>query len=82
MLNRRTAFANGELVSFGGLPLKAVIANKTARDEYTLQAGEHFGTEDYAFLQILIPDRNGVFPDEPGCMQPYSRMPVLPLVTS
>ena len=43
MLNRRTAFANGELVSFGGLPLKAVIANKTARDQYTLQAGEHFG---------------------------------------
>jgi hypothetical protein len=83
MLNRGTAFANGELVSLGGrFPLKVIVANKTARDQYTIQAGQHFGTEDYALLQLLIPDRNGVFPDEPGCMQPHSRMPVLRLVTS
>jgi hypothetical protein len=83
MLDRGAAFANNELVSLGGrYPLKAVIANKTARDRYTVQAGEHFGTEGYALLQMLLADRNGVFPDEPGCMQPYSQMPVLRLLTS
>jgi hypothetical protein len=83
MRSRGKAFVNDEVINLGGrCPLKAVIANKTARDQYTIQAGEHFGTEDYALLQMLISDLNGVFPDEPGCAEPYSRLPVLRLLAS
>ena len=50
------AFANGELVSLGGKhPVKIVdVPTALVKDEYTIQVGEYFGTDDYA-QQVLIP---------------------------
>jgi hypothetical protein len=84
MIDRGRAFTDGELVRLPGarLPMKAVVVGSKARDEYTIQAGQHFGTEDYAVLQILISDKEGRFPDEPGCQPPYSHIPVLRVLSS
>jgi hypothetical protein len=78
MIKRGVAFADGELVNAGGkLPAKIIVADVRARDQYTIQAGQHFGHEDYCVLQVLVSDRDGHFPDEPGCQPPYCDIPVL-----
>jgi Domain of unknown function (DUF4262) len=78
MIERGAPFADGELVNPGGkFPAKIVNASRRAQDDYTIQAGQHFGHEDYRVLQVLIPDRNGRFPDDPECQPPYSVIPVL-----
>jgi hypothetical protein len=80
MIVRGTTFEDGQLVDLGGrLPVKVIRAGNAARAEYTIQAGQYFGIEDYAVMQVLIPDRNGKFPGEPDCTPPCSLIPVLAL---
>jgi hypothetical protein len=79
MLERDTAFDEGELVSLGGkFPVKIINASTIgAWDDFTSQATKHFGHDDYAVQQVLIPDRSGRFPGDPGCAPPYSDFLVL-----
>src|SRR5262249_23556995 len=78
MIKRDCAFEQGELVHLGGkFPVKIITANESARTDYTIQAGQYHGTEDYPVQQVLIPDRSGRFPDEPECQRPYCEIPVL-----
>jgi hypothetical protein len=78
MIERGRAFDDGELVGIGGkLPVKVICADQRARDEFTVQAGQFFGTEDYDVQQVLAPDRSGRFPGEPDCDPPYRDVPVL-----
>jgi hypothetical protein len=81
MIDAGAAFANGELVLIphARAPVKVIEASAVARDEYTIQAGQYFGTEDYSIMQVLIPDRAGRFPGEAGCAAPFSTVPVLRL---
>jgi len=70
-------FEEGELVSIGGkFPVKIVQPDARARSEYTIQAGQFYGTEEYPVLQVLLCDYSGMFPDEPGCQPPWN-IPVL-----
>jgi hypothetical protein len=57
--------------------MKLINANASAREEYTIQAGEHFGHDEYKVMQVLIPDEDGRFPGEDGCEEPYASVPVL-----
>jgi hypothetical protein len=84
MIERGAAFGDGEIVDVGGkMPIKIIRADDRARTEYTIQAGEHLGTQRYTVLQVLIPDpRNGCFPGDPGCASPYANVPVLRLVAN
>lgn len=69
------AFRNGELVDLGGkLPIKVVEASPRAKSDYTIQAGQFWGTEDYRVQQVLVPDQQGRFPDEVGCAEPYASL--------
>jgi len=78
MIERHAAFDDGELVQLGGkFPLKIINADRRAHSEYTIQAGQYLGHENYRVQQVLISDRSGRFPDEPDCQPPYSKMPVL-----
>jgi hypothetical protein len=78
MIEHGQGFADGECVDLGGkFPVKIIIANQRAKRDYTIQATEHFGRDDYAVQQVLIPDRNGRFPDDPQCQHPYSTFPIL-----
>ena len=76
---RERAIEDGELVSIGGqFPLKAIdVSNAHVRDEYTIQAGQYYGDEGYPVIQLLMCDKEGRFPGEPGCARPYSRQPLL-----
>ena len=78
MIERGSAFDDGELVSLGGrFPVKIINADARAQRDYTIQAGQYLGVEDYLVQQVLTPDRNGCFPDDPACQHPYSTIPVL-----
>jgi hypothetical protein len=79
MLERGRAFDDGELVNLGGkFPVKIITADVgRAQHDYTIQAGQYLGVEDYPVLQVLVPDRNGRYPDDAECQRPYANMPVL-----
>jgi hypothetical protein len=78
MIDRGQGFADGECVDLGGkFPVKIIIADQRAQRDYTIQASQYFGSDDYAVQQVLMPDRNGYFPDNPQCQPPYSTFPIL-----
>jgi len=78
MIERCAAFNDSELVNLDGKhSVKIINADQRAQDQFTIQAGQHFGHENYRVLQALIPDCGGHFPDEPECQPPYSTIPVL-----
>ena len=75
---RGHALQHGELVDFTArLPARVVDAGQKGRDEYAIQAGVFYDTDDVAICQILLPDQHGRFPGDPGCLPPYSNQPVL-----
>jgi hypothetical protein len=75
---RRRAFAHEERVSLGGnFPVRILDVGKAAHDEYAVQAGVYYGTEDFRVRQILLCDKEGRWPDDPNCGAPYSRQPIL-----
>lgn len=67
MLRRGQAFGDGELVELTNwsAPFKLINASFRAQDEFTIQAGVFYGTDNYPVQQILFHDRHGHFPDEP-----------------
>jgi Domain of unknown function (DUF4262) len=79
MIDRGHGFDDGELVSLGGLhPVKVINATSEAvKDEYTFQVANFTERDDYDVLQIVIPDRNGRFPGDPKCEQPFASIPQL-----
>ncbi len=79
MIARGGPFANGEVVALPmlTLPMKFIVADTRAHENYTVQAGEYLGHQNYDVLQVLISDREGRFPDQPGCQPPWSTFPVL-----
>jgi hypothetical protein len=71
-------FEDGETVRMlGSKEVKLIRASAAAREEYTIQAGEHFGHQNYSVMQVLMPDKQGRFPGEDGCDEPYASVPVL-----
>jgi hypothetical protein len=46
-------------------------------DEYVIQAQQFYTRDDIRVVQVLWPDTNGVFPDEPGYLVALTQ-PVLP----
>jgi Domain of unknown function (DUF4262) len=81
MIRTGKPFLDGQLVRINAArpPVKLIRANDIARTDYTVQAGQYLGHENYAVMQVLIPDRNGRFPGENGCQEPFSLLPVLRL---
>jgi hypothetical protein len=78
MRERGRPFNDGEIMDWGGrLPVKVVDAGDEARNEYVIQAGEFYQTDQVRVMQVLIPDTEGRFPGEPGCAEPFGSVPVL-----
>lgn len=70
-------FEHGTILHFGGeFGVKIIDASDFVKEEYTVQAGQFFSTEDYRVQQVVIPDKAGKFPGEEGCAEPYASFPV------
>lgn len=66
-----------EDVDIGGkFPLKVHNASGAAKSEWTIQAGQFLGHEDYAVQQLLLCDPEGRYPGEPG-IQPGYAVPLI-----
>lgn len=76
MIERGYKFADGELVDLGGgkFPFCLIDAAETVKDGYTVQAGEHYDSSDYAVMQVVASDPCGLFPWQPKCAAPHSRI--------
>ncbi len=77
MIERGHKFADGELVELGGgkFPVCLIDAAESVKDDYTVQAGEHY-SGDYAVMQVVMSDPCGLFPWQPKCAAPHSRIVV------
>lgn len=68
MLRERGKPLDEGLLDIGwNFPVKVRNAGTSVRDEYTAQAGEFALHENYSVQQIMICDRDGRFPGDPGC---------------
>ena len=85
MKERGGRFEDGEVVKLGDgtakFGVKLIRASfKKAAGKYTFQANRYWqekGMQEYSIIEVLVPDKNGVYPDEPGCSPPYSNQPLL-----
>jgi Domain of unknown function (DUF4262) len=89
MVKRGRAFDHGEIINIGlnaakfgftdndKLRVKIVNASRKANEEYTIQAGQYFETEDYAVQQVILSDNEGRFPGEKGCAEGFADIPIL-----
>ncbi len=78
MVDRGAAFTDCELIDIGGrFPCMAGLCADHVRLDYTFQAGQFLGREDYPVVQIIVPDKSGRFPPDPLCDPAFSRAPVL-----
>lgn len=75
---RGSPFLHGESVDFTAkFPALICDAGQLGRDEYAVQVGVYYRTEDFEVRQVLLCDQNGRYPNDPGCLPPYSDQPVL-----
>jgi hypothetical protein len=72
------AYRHDERVDLGGsFPVRIVDAGAEGREEYAIQVGVFYGTENFEVRQVLICDRQGRWPDDPDCDEPYRHQPIL-----
>ena len=77
MLERKGPFGNGELVNLGGVhSLQVWVTTVIAKLEYTLQATEFYGHNNYAVQQVVMPDPKGRYPGDKRLHKRY-RVPLL-----
>lgn len=75
---RASSLRPGEIVSVGGkFPVRIGDGGKNARKEYAVQVGVFYRTDNFQVRQVLIPDQDGRWPDDPACKLPYSLQPLL-----
>jgi|SRR5579871_2937356 len=75
---RRQAYLHGEMVGYTAeFPALIVDAGQKGRDEYAVQVGVYYNTNEFDVCQVLLSDRNGRYPGDPKCLPPYSEQIVL-----
>lgn len=64
-------FENGEVVFFDTDSGKKCVvvfdARDSVKDDYTIQTGQYYGTEDYRVQQVILPDDEGRLPNHQDC---------------
>lgn len=61
----------------GKHPVKLIRVGFKARRDYMVQATRYWGSDEYPAMQVLLPDRHGLYRGDPGCEEPYASMPVI-----
>ena len=55
----------------GAFPIRPRLAGAAARSAFTIQVGRCLGHEEYAVVQLLLPDPMGLYPGEARCAPRY-----------
>ena len=86
MIKQGKAFDHGEVIETSALMnapaskkyrIKIINATHEAHENYTIQAGVYFGTQNYKVQQIILSDEEGRLPGEVGCAPGYADIPIL-----
>ncbi len=56
---------------WANLAVKFVVCDKELTQDFGKQACEFYARKDIQFIQIVVPDKNGLFPDEQGFDHDY-----------
>jgi hypothetical protein len=49
------------------LPVKIRKCGDRAKTDYTIQVGQYYNTEEYDVYQVILSDKNKLFPGDLGC---------------
>ena len=76
--DRKKGFQEGELVDYGAKCLARMIdGGSKGCAEYAFGVGTYYRVKAFEIRQVLLPDHEGRYPGEPGCLSPYSLQPLL-----
>ncbi|MGD0189705.1 MAG: DUF4262 domain-containing protein [Rhizomicrobium sp.] len=76
--DRGFGFRDGEIVSLGGKhPVHMVDAGEAGRTQRALFVASFYGTCDFALLQVICPDSEGRWPDDPACAEGFSSQRIM-----
>lgn len=73
------SFDDGDVYTFKetGMPVALVEAAESVKETFTRQATHLLGGADkYRVMQVVLSDKAGLFPWQPGCAAPYSKVKV------
>lgn len=71
-------FEPGEFVDLGGaFPVRISEGGAIGREVYAQRVGTFYRTRDFALRQVILPDPDGRWPEDPACALPFSRQPIL-----
>lgn len=79
LIEHKTKFTHGELTNAlgGAYPVKIIDAkDPIVKLSYTVQAGQFYKSQDYEVQQVVVPDPNGRWPEDPSCHKDF-RVPIL-----
>jgi hypothetical protein len=80
MIEREKPFRHGEIINMREkYRVKVIDATRAAHENYTIQVGQFYESEDYRVQQVILSDTNGKFPGDEGCEEPFASVPVLAL---
>jgi Domain of unknown function (DUF4262) len=81
MIKQGKAFDHGEVIETNGkYRIKIINATYEAHENYTIQAGVYYKTQDYKVQQIILSDEEGRLPGEVGCAPGFAAIPILAAV--
>jgi hypothetical protein len=69
-------FVEGPLEIGGKFPPYLVEAAESVKGDFTIQATQVLGRLDYRVMQVVFCDREGRFPWDAGCAEPYRNVKV------
>ncbi len=69
-------FAEWALEIGGKLPPYLIEAADSVKDDFTIQATQVLGNTNYRVMQVVFCDREGRFPWDDGCAEPYRNVKV------
>lgn len=71
MRNAAAPIEEGMLDIDWTFPFKIRKAGDRAKADFTIQAGQYLGHEDYEVLQVMICDKNGKYPGDEGITEGF-----------
>ena len=78
---RGVAFRDGELVNVGArYPVRIRDAGTAALESFAREAKNYYESADIRLMQAILCDRQGRYPDESYCDDPFRWQPILGMI--
>lgn len=77
LVEQNQPFEDGQKVEYGAkYPVQIWNATNLAQNTFTIQASQFYGTEKYKVQQVVLADKDGLYPPDPKVRKPF-KVPLL-----